>query len=189
MKKNDIKQMLRIAIFSAVFAVSSWISVPAAIPFTFQTFALFFSFMMLGGASGAASALIYICLGAVGLPVFSGFGAGFGAIFGAGGGFIIAFPIAGLLYAALEALCGTGRKRKLIYSAVAMALIYVCGSLWFSLVYAKGTTFAEALAVTVIPFIVPDIIKIALAFYVSERMNSFRNNNCREVKKDGKRKN
>lgn len=187
MRNVNIRKMLYVAVFSAILAVSAWISIPSAVPFTLQTFALFFAFMTIGGASGAVAALIYIALGLVGLPVFSGFGAGLGAILGAGGGFIIAFPLAGVLYAALEAFLGAGRKRKLIYASASLAFIYLCGSLWFSFVYAGGAGFTEALTLTVLPFIVPDAIKIMLAFYASERIGALINNKRGET--DGKRKN
>lgn len=164
--------MLYIAVFSAILSVSAWISIPSAVPFTLQTLALFFSFMTVGGLAGALSSLIYIALGAVGLPVFSGFGAGLGAILGAGGGFIIAFPIAGFAYALLERLFGKGKSRKLIYTSVSLSVIYALGSLWFSLVYADGTRFFEALAITVLPFVIPDVIKMIIAFYASERIGA-----------------
>lgn len=186
MRKVNINKMLYIAIFSALIAVSSWISIPSAVPFTMQTFALFFAFMTLGGASGALASAVYIALGIVGLPVFSGFGAGIGAVFGAGGGFIIAFPLSGILYAALERLFGMGRKRKIAYSFISLVLIYACGSLWFSFVYANGTGIIEALTLTVLPFLLPDTVKILLAFYASERVGALINNN--RGKSDGKRK-
>ena len=187
MRNVNIRKMLYIAIFSAILAISAWISVPSAVPFTLQTFALFFAFMTLGGPSGAASALIYVSLGAIGLPVFSGFGAGLGALLGAGGGFIIAFPISGIVYAVLEGLFGSGRKRKLIYTAASLMLIYTVGCIWFSLVYAGGEGFLEAVAITVLPFIIPDVIKIVLAFYASERVGALINQN--RGRNDGKRKN
>jgi biotin transport system substrate-specific component len=177
MRNVNIRRMLYIAVFSAILAVSAWISVPSAVPFTLQTFALFFSFMTLGGASGTVSALIYISLGIVGLPVFSGFGAGLGTILGAGGGFIISFPISGIVYAALEGLFGIGRKRKIVYTAISLSIIYILGAAWFSFVYADGTGFIEALTVTVLPFIIPDILKILLAFYASEREGALINLN------------
>lgn len=172
MKNVNIRKMLYIAVFSAILSVSAWISIPSAVPFTLQTLALFFSFMTVGGLAGALSSLIYIALGAVGLPVFSGFGAGLGAILGAGGGFIIAFPLAGFAYALLERLFGKGKSRKLIYTSVSLAVIYALGSLWFSLVYADGTGFFEALAITVLPFVIPDVIKMIIAFYASERIGA-----------------
>ena len=186
MRNVNIRKMLYIAVFSAILSVSAWISIPSAVPFTLQTFVLFLAFMTIGGATGALSALIYIALGAIGLPVFSGFGAGLGALFGAGGGFIIAFPVSGLAYALFETLLGAGKKRKLICALLSLAAIYALGSLWFSLVYASGTGFFEALAVTVLPFIIPDVIKILLAFYVSERIGVLLNNN--RGKENGKRK-
>ena len=69
-------------IFAVLLAVCSWISIPTVIPFTLQTFAVFLTVLLLGGKQGTISIFIYLLLGAVGIPVFSNFGAGLGYLFG-----------------------------------------------------------------------------------------------------------
>ena len=69
----NTKDIAMIAVCSAVMAICSWISIPAAIPFTLQTFGVFLTIGLLGGRNGNLSVLVYLLLGAVGLPVFAGF--------------------------------------------------------------------------------------------------------------------
>ena len=67
-----VKDMSLTAMFAVLMAVCSWISIPTAVPFTLQTFAVFCAVSMLGGKRGFFAVLVYILLGAVGIPVFSG---------------------------------------------------------------------------------------------------------------------
>ena len=92
------------ALCAALIAVCSWISVPAAVPFTLQTFAVFAALNLLGGKRGTTAVLVYILLGAVGLPVFSGFKGGPGVLLGTTGGYIIGFLFTGLLFIFAERL-------------------------------------------------------------------------------------
>ena len=85
--------LVYISIGAALIAVCSWISIPTAVPFTLQTFAVFFVLLLLGGERGTIATLIYVLLGAVGLPVFAGFKGGLDTVFGMTGGFIVSFPI------------------------------------------------------------------------------------------------
>lgn len=87
----DTTDITLTALYSALIAVCSWISVPAAVPFTMQTFAVFVTVGVLGGKRGTYSVLLYLLLGAAGLPVFAGFTGGVGHLFGATGGYIIGF--------------------------------------------------------------------------------------------------
>ena len=83
--------MVYIAIFAVIIAVCSWISVPMVVPFTLQTFGVFCAVGLLGGKRGTLSVLIYVLLGAVGVPVFAGFSSGIGSLFGVTGGYIMGF--------------------------------------------------------------------------------------------------
>ena len=88
------------AVCAALIAICAWITVPAAVPFTLQTFAIFFVLSLLGGKRGTIAILVYILLGAVGLPVFSGFNGGLGALLGTTGGYIFGFLFIGLIFRA-----------------------------------------------------------------------------------------
>ena len=79
---QKIVAMVQIALFAAIIAVCSWIQIPMTVPFTMQTFAVFCALATLGGKGGTISILIYIVLGAVGVPVFAGFTGGIGILCG-----------------------------------------------------------------------------------------------------------
>ena len=86
-----------IAFFAVVIAVCSWISIPTVVPFTLQTFAVFLTMGVLGGKRGTLAVLVYILMGTLGIPVFSGFTGGIGIIAGTTGGYIVGFIFSALL--------------------------------------------------------------------------------------------
>lgn len=168
--------MAYIAVFAVIMAICSWISIPAQVPFTLQTFAVFLAFGVLGGKRGTMAVLVYILLGAVGIPVFAGFTGGIGVLMGNTGGYIIGFLGSALVMWALEKLPG---KRSVIqiFSMIAGLLVcYTFGTLWFMTVYA-GTTgkvgLVTVLGWCVIPFIIPDLIKIGLAYMLAGRIRKY----------------
>ena len=170
MKKNSVNTMLRISLFSALIAVSAMISIPFPIPVTLQTFALFLACFTLSGADALCAVTVYTALGAVGLPVFAGFGAGIGYILGASGGFVLAFPIATLAFFILEASFGKSDKKRLIFAFISLLVIYIVGSLWFAYVYSGADGFLASLLLCALPYVPIDAIKLALAYYVSKRL-------------------
>ena len=120
--------------------------------------------------------LVYILLGAVGIPVFAGFTGGIGVLMGNTGGYILGFLGSALVMWALEKLPG---KRSVIqiFSMIAGLLVcYTFGTLWFMTVYA-GTTgkvgLVTVLGWCVIPFIIPDLIKIGLAYMLAGRIRKY----------------
>ena len=102
--------MVLIALFSVLIAICAWISIPATVPFTLQTFAVLCTLGLLGGKRGTVAILLYLLMGAVGLPVFSNFGGGLGKLLGVTGGYLIGFLAASLLYWLLTKLAGDGLK-------------------------------------------------------------------------------
>ena len=160
--------MVYIAVFAVLIAICSWISIPTTVPFTLQTFAVFLAVGVLGGKRGSLSVLIYILLGAVGIPVFAGFSGGFGVLLGQTGGYIVGF----LLWL-MEALLG--KKTWVLGLSMVLGLIvcYAIGTVWFMVVYARNSGavgLATVLGWCVIPFIIPDLIKIVLALALSKRL-------------------
>ena len=89
--KMQTLDMAYIGLFAVVIAICSWISIPTVVPFTLQTFAVFLAVAVLGGKRGTLAVIVYVLLGAVGLPVFSGFKGGIGVLLNTTGGFIIGF--------------------------------------------------------------------------------------------------
>ena len=161
---------------AALIAVCAWITIPAAVPFTMQTFGVFCILGLLGGKRGTVSILVYILLGAVGLPVFSGFGGGIGILFGTTGGYIVGFIFIGLIYWSAEKLFGSGLPIRVAAMAAGLAVCYAFGTAWFMFVYARGAgeiALGTALAWCVIPFILPDLMKMGLAVLLSNRLRKY----------------
>ena len=180
MKDNKIKiyDMALIAMFAAVIAICAWLSVPAAVPFTMQTFGVFLTVGCLGGKKGTIAVLIYLLLGAVGVPVFAGFTGGPGRLIGTTGGYIFGFLFSALVMWASEGIFGRRKWVLLLSMVLGLLVCYGMGTAWFVLIYTKNTgpiSFAAALAKCVLPYVLPDIIKIALAFAVSTKLGAIIN--------------
>ena len=160
-----IRKMTRCAVLAALMAVCAWISVPMGeLAVSLQTFAVFLTLGLLGGRLGSATVLVYLLLGSAGLPVFTGFRGGIGVLLGPTGGYLWGFLAACLLYWLLE-----DRLPQWLSMALAMMICYVCGTLWYFFVYANSGVWAVILT-CVVPYIVPDMIKIILALTVSGRL-------------------
>ncbi len=192
MRNTKLTDMILIGLFAALIAVCAQIQIPAAVPFTLQTFAIFLAVGLLGGKRGTVSVVIYILLGMVGLPVFAGFKGGIAALLGTTGGYIIGFIFSALLMWALEkpvsSLFGkeTGADskknifRKMAGPAISMILglivCYIFGTAWFVIVYTNTKEpigIMTTLGWCVFPFIIPDLIKIALALVLTLRLRKF----------------
>lgn len=169
--KEHLRKLLLCSLFAAFLAICSWISVPVlAVPFTLQTFGVFLALCFLGGRLGTVTILLYLTLGAIGAPVFSGFGGGFGALFGPTGGYLLGFLFSGLIYWILTAKKSTdsGLYRYAVL-AVALAGCYLFGSVWYFLYAAGGTLgFLGVLMKCVVPYLLPDILKMILAVRLSD---------------------
>ena len=174
-KKNQrkIRNLSNVALGAALICVCSWISIPTPVPFTMQTFAVFFVLSTLGGGWGTASILLYVFLGALGLPVFSRFNAGVGVLFGSTGGYVLGFILMGLLYFILSRLFGEKPFLEVLYLLLGLFILYVFGTFWFYFVYLKGGEKAGLTAILswcVFPFVVPDLIKLFLALLLKKRL-------------------
>ena len=174
--KFTVRDMCFIAMFAVIIAVCSWISVPLTVPITLQTFGVFAALGVLGGKKGTIAVIVYVLLGAVGLPVFAGFKLGIGTLLGTTGGYIIGFVLSGIVYWAITDKFGTKLAVTVIALALGLLVCYAFGTAWFMLVYTRSkgaVTLWSALGWCVFPFIIPDAIKIALAILVSERVGKY----------------
>lgn len=161
------------AIGVTLIAVCSWITIPMTVPFTLQTFAVFAVLLILGGKRGTLATLVYVLMGAVGIPVFSGFGGGVGILFGKTGGYILGFVLAGLVYWAMTAALGDKLAIRIAALAAGLIVCYAFGTAWFMHLYMKNTGpvgLMTVLSWCVFPFIVPDIVKLGMAVLVSRRI-------------------
>ena len=167
--------MAYIALFAVVMAVCAWISIPAAVPFTLQTLGVFLAVGMLGGKRGTLAVLIYLLLGAVGMPVFAGFNGGLGYMLGSTGGYIVGFLLSALTMWGFEAALGRKTWVLAVSMVLGLAVCYAFGTAWFMVVYAKNTGaigLMTALGWCVIPYIVPDLVKIALALLLQKLLST-----------------
>jgi len=165
-RRSGVLDMAYIALMVVLMAVCSWIAVPMEIPFTMQTFAVFCAVGLLGGKRGTAAVLVYICMGAIGLPVFSGFGGGLGRLLGVTGGYIVGFLFTGLVYWLVTAVFGERLWSMALGMALGCAACYAFGTAWYVLMYASesgAVGVGAALAKCVVPYVVPDIVKLVLA--------------------------
>lgn len=172
-ERRKTYDMAYIAVFAVLMAICSWISIPTAIPFTLQTFAVFLAVIVLGGKRGTMSVLVFVLLGAVGVPVFAGFTGGLYVILGNTGGYIIGFLFAGLLMWLMERLFGRKMWVQAASMLFGMVTYYVFGTIWFMIVYMRTTGPVGLTAVLgwcVIPFIIPDLIKAALALFLGNTL-------------------
>ena len=167
------RNLVLTGVMAALLAVCAWISIPTAVPFTLQTMGVFLAVGILGGRLGTMAVGVYLLLGAAGLPVFSHFTGGIGALTGATGGYLLGFLLIALAMWAAEALLGKGPLVYLGSAVVGLAACYLFGSVWYLSLYSAGGGAGEMLTVLgwcVFPFLIPDLVKLALAFALSRRL-------------------
>lgn len=178
-KKGKTYDMAYIAVFTVLIAICSWISIPAMVPFTLQTFAIVLSVLILGGRRGTMAVILYLLLGLIGVPVFAEFSAGPHVLFGTTGGYLIGFLLSALIMWAAESIFIRKLKVKHILAvqgisiALGMIACYAVGTIWFMIVYMRSTGaigLSTVLGWCVIPFLLPDIAKCALALIVAKML-------------------
>ena len=135
--KADVRGMTHVALGAVLIAICSWITVPSAVPFTNRYTYRFAVCALLGGKRGLCAVALYMLLGAAGLPVFSGFGAGVGALLGPTGGYILGFAFTALSMWGMEAKFGEALLARIAGMALGLALCYAFGTAWFMIVYAR----------------------------------------------------
>lgn len=174
--RSASREIAYIALTVALITVCAWISLPVGeVPFTLQTFAIALAGGLLGWKRGTLSVAVYVLMGLIGIPVFAGFKAGVAALFGATGGYIFGFFFAVLitgLFKLIPIKAG-GARALMLFGAnlLGMAVCYLFGTLWFMQLTHSG--FAAALMLCVVPYLLPDAIKLALAAILSVRLEKF----------------
>lgn len=157
--------MTRAALFAALITLCAWLSLPVLdVAITLQTFGIFLTLFTLGGKWGTVCISVYLLLGAVGAPVFAAFQGGIGVLAGATGGYLWGFFLTALVYWMFEKLC------KPLGVILGLLVCYLCGSAWFALYVHPGLGFLVAVGKCVLPYVLPDVIKITLAWKISQRL-------------------
>ncbi len=180
-QKNKTYNIVLIAVSAALITICSWISITIGpVPFTLQTMAIFAVLMTIGGARGSIAVIIYLLLGLVGVPVFAGFKGGPASFLGPTGGFLVGFAVASLVWILLEKLLrdkmSSSAVKRILYgvinAVICEVVMYTIGVIWFMVVYGQQTGpvgLGATLTMCVVPFIIPDIVKIAVAIVIGER--------------------
>lgn len=173
-RQTRTRDLVYISVFAVIIAICSWITIPLGlIPFTLQTLGVFLTVGILGGKRGTMSILLYILMGLIGLPVFSGFQGGIGVLMGTTGGYIVGFLFSALIMWGMERFFGRGKIISALSMLAGLVVCYAIGTIWYMIVYAHNTGAVglwTVLGWCVIPFILPDILKIVMALYLMERL-------------------
>ncbi len=166
MKNSRIRDLIYAALSAAFIAVCSWIAIPGAIPFTMQSFGVLTVSGLFGGKRGFLAVLVYILLGAVGIPVFSAGRGGIGVLLGETGGYLMGFLVGAFV---CGIICRKTKSTAGMFLAmlVCMVICYITGCLWGTVVYTDGKTAGIFLILSryVIPFVIPDLAKLVLAVF------------------------
>lgn len=157
MKTKDITY---IAIFSALISILSVIAIPTpfGVPFTLQTFSISLAGFVLGKKYGTLSIIIYLLLGAIGLPVFAGLTGGISKFVSVTGGFLLGFIF-------LSFFCGFG---NIFYSLLGLAICHLLGILQFS--FLTKNSFFSSLLIVSLPYLVKDVLSIILAYFIGKKL-------------------
>lgn len=173
-KRGDtvkIRSIPLCALFAAILALCSWISLPVGqIAFTLQTFGVALTLLVLGGNRGCAAIFVYLALGTLGLPVFSGFRGGPGMLLGATGGYLTGFLAFGLVYWLVCRLLGQTLPVRCLALSAGMLSCYLFGSFWYGFGYAPDAPLSAILAQCVLPYLLFDICKLCLAVLLHRRL-------------------
>ena len=184
-KTFTIKDIVIIAIFVALITVCTWITLPlGAIPFTLQTFAIMVTGGLLGIKRGTIALAIYVLLGIIGVPVFSGFSGGIVKFIpntetGMTGGYILGFFFTILIIGLFKKLSeNKDKKTRILFYLVGMIIgdlaCFVFGTVWFWQFNPMHLGLAASISACVVPFIIPDLAKIIVALIVVERIEKTR---------------
>lgn len=165
--KLSVRNMILIAMFTAITAVSAQIAIPlpfSPVPFTLQVLAVCLAGGILGSKLGALSQIVYLLLGAVGAPVFAKMSGGAGILVGATGGYLLSYPIAAFV---IGFIMEKKRDFKTAIMAMLLALVLIYGMGLVQLKYVTGLSWNAAYMAGVAQFIIPDIIKMVMAAVLS----------------------
>lgn len=163
--------LVYIGLFAALIAVCAWIAIPLTVSVTLQTFAVCLTAGLLGWKRATLTTIVYILLGMIGLPVFTGFNSGIAAVTGPTGGYIVGFIFTALIVG--FSVENVGRKiwQNILFMVIGILVCYLFGTVWFVIAY--KVSFVSALSTCVIPFLLPDAVKIVLAAVLVNRLKRF----------------
>lgn len=167
------RDLAQCALFSALIVIATMIQIPGTVPFTLQTMAVCITGGVLGARKGLLSLLAYLGMGAIGLPVFSGFTGGIDKLLGVTGGYLMGFILTVLTVGIGKHLFPNSRLALILSMILGVALCYVTGTAWFIFVYlsrGEAISLLSVLSACVFPFLLPECLKIAAAVLITVRV-------------------
>lgn len=170
-KKLKTIDLAYIGIFAALICVCAWISIPLTVSITLQTMGVCLAAGLLGAKRGTIAVVVYILLGMIGLPVFTGFKSGIAAVTGATGGYIAGFVFTALIVGFAADKFGKKLWSNIVFMTIGILVCYLFGTIWFAIAY--KVSFLSALSTCVIPFLLPDMVKIVIAAVFVNRLKKF----------------
>ena len=177
MKNSSIrttKNIIFIGLFAAITAVLSQIAIPLPtnVPLTLQTFAVALAGYFLGAVKGTVAMMVYVMLGAVGVPVFANWKGGFSVITGATGGFIVGFIFMALLCGVGSSVFSSkklsGKVLAVLLGIAGLAVCHLLGFGWYA-IFAK-VSLGKSFMVVSLPYLIKDIGSVVAAYVISEEL-------------------
>jgi biotin transport system substrate-specific component len=165
---SKYEQIALILSFSILTGISAQLRIYlwfTPVPITFQVFCVLLSGITLGAKNGSLSQIIYLGLGIIGVPWFTGGNEGISYVLGATGGYIIGFILAAAIVGFQTEKLNRSKTKLIITNLVGISVIYLTGGLWLASTY--GLTLWDAFLLGVAPFILLDLLKATLAAYGS----------------------
>ncbi len=173
---TNVKPLLYAALFAALTAIGAFIKIPlplSPVPITLQVFFVLLAGLVLGARWGGTSMVVYVMLGIIGLPVFSGGSSGLGVLLGPTGGYLIGFVAGAFVTGLIYTKAGDNVPATIGAMIGGLAVIYLLGVIQLSLV--ANMSIQQAVAVGMIPFLIGDAIKIVAALIVADRIRPLLN--------------
>ena len=164
-----IKKLAYCGLFATLIGAASQIAIPLQpVPINLALLAVVSAGALLGAKYGTFSVIVYILLGAVGMPVFTGFRGGLSVLAGLTGGYIVGYAVTAFV---TGVVCQKTQKTLPVFlgMCVGTALCNVIGTAWFCLI--TGSPVAAAVYACVLPYIPGDILKIIGAIFVFKKFN------------------
>lgn len=155
--------------FACIIAILAQVQItlPSLVPLTLQTLGIYLTAILLKPRLALITSLVYVLMGAIGLPVFTGFSGGIGILLGPTGGYIYSFPLMALIISIV-----INHHTTVLFKIIAMILgtliCYLIGTLWF--MYVMQMSLVPSLIACVLPFLPGDAIKIIIAAFLSNKL-------------------
>ena len=164
-----VKNMIYCSMFACIIVILAQVQItlPSLVPLTLQTLGIYLTAILLKPRLALITSLVYVLMGAIGLPVFTGFSGGIGILLGPTGGYIYSFPLMALIISMV-----INHHTTVLFKIIAMILgtliCYLIGTLWF--MYVMQMSLVPSLIACVLPFLPGDAIKIIIAAFLSNKL-------------------